>query len=173
MTNGATPVSCWSGWGPRVATKSDQIRKLLAEGKSRSEVAKIVGCSYQQVYQVDKKRGASPTRTVSVGVARPFSSQGRRGSYRGYGGPRVSFGATDVHTGKRSSQERHALRTGPLQIRIAVQDGHEVLHVEGGCGSCKRRVQYSIRHLAYVHTDSTEPVTRLIDLQTGPGLFDQ
>jgi hypothetical protein len=41
------------------------------------------------------------------------------------------------------------------------------------CAHCKDEIQYSIRDLAYVHAKSGAPVTRLIDLQTGPGMFDE
>jgi len=161
--------------------KSDRIRRLLAEGKSRSQVARIVGCAYQQVYQIDIKRQGGSGGTYTGGN-RGSIPQVRRGSdpirprYRRLDvGFNVRFGAR-LQEGVDVSSRGHKVRTGPNQDRIAVHDGHEVRSYEGvggtECEACHEPTQFSARDQAYVHRFSGTPVTRIIQLQTGPGLFD-
>ena len=160
-------------------SKSDEIRRLLNEGRSRSEVARIVGCAYQQVFQVDKKRHGAPTSyqsPPSIGRARPSHNLSAPGSFGTPRGPQLRFGPGPRQDPSNQSKERKPIRTGPSQVRVAVQDGHEVRLYEGvggtECWTCKESIQYSLRDLAYVHTSSGSPVTRLINLQQGPGFFD-
>jgi hypothetical protein len=68
------------------------------------------------------------------------------------------------------------IRTGPIQVRIAIQDGHEVILTDDlgkVCNNCREPIQFSARDMAYVHSGSSAPVTRIMAMQTGPGLFDQ
>jgi hypothetical protein len=151
-------------------SKADEIRRLLGEGKTRSETARLAGTTYQQVYQVDKKRG---TRSVSVPHRSPSYGYGYGGSNRQHDHARADFPDSKLPV---RGTKAHPIRTGPLQVRVATQDGHEVRlsdDVSGKvCFNCKRSIQYSIRELAYVHTMSREPVTSSVDMQSGPGLFD-
>jgi hypothetical protein len=158
---------------------SDQIRKLLAEGKSRSEIAQQLGIPYQQVYQVDKKRHGAPVTYQSSGPRPPVRVSHHLNTPGGYGTPKGSSFRFEQQRPPDVDPETKAprhVRTGPTQVRIAVQDGHEVILVErlgvNECRNCSELIQFSPRDGAYLHTDSVAPVTRLIALQTGPGLFD-
>ena len=156
-------------------SKADEIRRLLKEGKSRSETARLAGTSYQQVYQVDKKLQGGHVQRRDTGVVRS-SGRGYWGSSRqgsGYGG---GYGTDYVPSKVSFGQERYAIRTGPSQVVVATQDGHGVLLTEdaGGkiCANCLQPIMFSAGEMTYVHTSSRAPITGLTPMQTGPGLFD-
>lgn len=145
----------------RGVSKSDKARLLFELGLTKTEVAAVVPMNYSQAHSVWKRmqedgRGQDPSdstaRTARSEAALVSASSSERPAYLH---PRTPH---------------HSLNLTPTQTRIVKQDGHWVLKDMNEQGtkcrtklksgdSCGRLIQFSIRELAFVHTDSKGKIT--------------
>lgn len=127
-------------------SKADRARALFNLGCDRTEVVELLGMSYSQAHSIYKR-----LQDVKEDQASQVRGSGRE----------------DHRDEVRKGVHPFALRLSPSQTRIATHNGHEVIRVdrEGGaiCRNCQRAVTFSIKWLAFVHTDSKKDPTDLED----------
>lgn len=126
-------------------SKADRARALFTLGLVRSEVVELIGMTYSQAHGIYKR--------LQDGQDHPDPVQGE---------------ARQDHRHENGKGAHPAgLRLSPSQVRIATQDGHEVIRVDkqGGttCRNCDRKLVYSIEWLAFVHAASKKDPTELED----------
>lgn len=129
-------------------TKSDRARALFALGCDRSDVVELLGMNYSQAHSIYAKEFANG-RAATVPARAGKKAAGDQWS--------------PTHPANGSHPSRLNLR--PAQVRVVTQDGHEVLRDLDGthCTECDRDITYSLKCLAFVHTNSKKEPTKLED----------
>lgn len=124
-------------------TKSAKARALYALGCERTDAVELLGMNYSQAHSVWKEmQNGLPAR-------QPRKDRSQNGTWS----PTIGEVAP------------RRLNLRPTQVRVATQDGHEVLRDLDGthCTECDREIGFSLRYLAFIHEKSKKEPTKLED----------
>lgn len=158
-------------------TKANKARALMDLGCDRSDVVALLDMSYSQAHSIWKKRHepSVPGRDASdaSGSDSPSARQLHRSSKRSVRDAERSSPLNGLQMDNSGPLGARPLFLSPTQTRYATQDGHVIVRVDKTtgpeCRHCGRRLTFTIKWLAFVHTDSSADPTALEDIYYDPG----